>query len=113
MTARHSLCEKLLGDRVFTPLRYLVFYLLLLTAQEVNPFTKENRVGRVREAARGDVAGPKQNLTKDRVPLTVSWRKRQSATAQLRARCPQQPRNQQGLAGDRDQTGISDSKGKG
>lgn len=68
MTARHSLCEKLLGERVFTPIRYLVFYLLLLTAQEVNPFTKENRAGKVREADRGDVASPKQNLTRDRVP---------------------------------------------
>lgn len=68
VTARHSLCEKLLGDRVFTPLRHMVFYLFLLTAQEVNPFTRENRARKVRETARGDVASPKQNLTKGRVP---------------------------------------------
>jgi hypothetical protein len=56
MTARHRLCEKQLRERIFTPLRHLVFH-LLLTTQEVKPFTKENRAWEVRKVARGGVIG--------------------------------------------------------
>lgn len=49
-----SLREKLLSERVFTPLRHLVFH-LLWQSKKVKPFTKENRARKVRKVARGGV----------------------------------------------------------